>query len=347
MTLHATLRGPVLAYQRHRDRIEDAAVAAALALVVGLFLNGMAVYPAQWQSALLIGIFGLGVRSRAWGYYAAVAALLWPMWALSPYLMTLFLAVALLPREWIIEALPWALLIASAPLLAQWQMIGLVPLLAGVIAGPTTGLWAGILAALWLKMAGGLAGWMPEIGALYGAPFSLDLIRAQVAGSNSLDTLRMLVEPFAQSSFLLLLHALQIVLWGLAGWAVGKLREIEWRNGEPRFLLIPTLALGSLMLWATLFLLPAWLEVQPLATFLTSPLPTVGLALSALATAVGSALYEMVRRPVTQQPRRGFQVRMTREGPVTMSSEPQAAPTRRAPHVAPLGDDDVIMLELD
>ncbi len=348
LDLRPSLRNPLLVYQRHRDRIEDAAVAAVLMLLVGLFLEGMGVFEGQWRTVILVAIFGLGAQRRAWGYYAAIAALIWPLWLLSPYLMTLFLVVALLPRNWMIEVLPWALLVASAPLLAEWQIVALVPLLAGLVAGPTTGLWAGAAAALWLKLAGGLAGWMPpEMVALHGASFALELIRPNVAQANSLETLLLLAAPFAESSLLFLLHALQIALWGIAGWLVGRVRRLEWRSGQPQFPLVLALAPGALTLWAALYLVPAWLEVESLARFLFAPTPTVGLAVAALAAALLSSAYESVQRPVARYVRRSHTptVRMSREGPV-----PVGGISRRGEHIRPErspGDDDVIMLELD
>ncbi|MGH2543366.1 MAG: hypothetical protein ACRDIB_11235 [Ardenticatenaceae bacterium] len=339
----ALVRNPVLLVRRHRNLVENAAVAAALALLVGIFLQASAVFPAQWHAGILLTIFVLGAYSRAWGYYAAVAALLWPLWLLSPFLTMLFLAGALLSRARMIAALPWVLLAVSAPLLAEWHVIGFVPLLAGLIAGPATGLWSGLLAALWLKMAGGLAGWLPEMGALHGAPFALDLFQARIGDANPIETLLLLIRPFAQPSPVL--HALQIAAWGLAGGLVGRVRRIEWQRGEPRYPLVPALASGALLLWGALYLVPAWLELQPLAAFLFAPSPAVGLALSALLAALGATLYEFLPhprpRPVPPRPT----VHMSREGPITVSKV-----QRRGDHIRPgasAEEDELIMLELD
>lgn len=341
-------RGPVLTYQRHRDAIENTLLAAALTLLVGVFLDATGAYPEQWRMVLLLALFALGAQARAWGYYAAVAILLWPLWSLSPHLMALFLAVALLPRGWIIEGLPWALLIVAAPLLAEWQVVALVPLLAGLLAGPMVGLWAGGLTALWLKLVAGLSGWLPELGDLHGVPFTLAAIEPRIADTTSLEILERLAAPFAQSSSLLLLHLLQIVAWALAGWLVGKIRHLDWRNGEPRFLFAPALAAGTLVLWVALFLIPAWLELKPLAAFLTAPLPTVGLALSAIMAALLTTLYESVQRPVPRRtPRpRPAPSRVGREGVETVRDD-SAPPHRPWAEPARPEEDDVIMLELD
>ncbi len=295
------LNSPLLLYQRHRERIEDALVAVGLAVLVALFLNAANVAAGPWRTVLLLAIVGSGTYSRALGYHVALAVLLWPLWALSPYLALLLLAVALPLRGWLIERLGWVLLIAGAPALAQWQVVGVVPLLAGLVAGPRTALGVALFAALWLKMVGGLAGWQPEMGALHGASLSLAAIEARVAGASFPDTMRLLAVPLTHSP---LLHALQIAAWGAAGWLVATLRQVEWKEGRPQLPLVPVLATGVLVLWSALFLLPVWFDSQSFFALLAAPTPTVGLALSAILAALLSALYESVHHPVTTRAKR-------------------------------------------
>ena len=344
--LSIAFRSPVLIYQRHYKAIENVFIAAALTFLVGLFFDATAIYPYQWRTVLLVTIFVVGAQWRDWGYYIAFAALLWPLWNLSPYLMTLFVAVALLPRYWIIESLPWALLVVSAPILAEWQIIGLVPLLAGLVAGPTTGWWAGVFCVLWLKLVAGMSGLMPEVGALHGLAFSLAAIETNFIDASSLETLERLAEPFAQSSFLLLLHLLQVAAWGLAGWMVGKIHKKEWRKGRPPFIIVPTLALGFFVLWAALYLLPAWLELQTFTVFLKNSLPTAGLALSVLSAGLLAAFYESIQRPVLPQhiPSVEPSVGKSAMETVVETSSPSSRPWSPPPRPE---QDDVIMLELD
>ncbi|MDQ4076520.1 MAG: hypothetical protein M3220_09775 [Chloroflexota bacterium] len=334
----------MLTYEHHRDRVEGGVVAAGLAWLVGIFLREAGAFPHAWQTMIPLAVFVLGTWARAWGYYAAVAVLLWPLWLLSPYLMTFFLAITVLPQKWIIDALPWALLVASAPLLAEWQMVGMVTLLAGLLVGATAGWWAGVFTALWLKVVAALCGWVPEIGALYGASFALDLIRSRVVDATLLEIVALVVEPFSQSPSLLFLHVVQIGAWGLAGWLVGKVRQIDWRNEEPLFPFAPALAPGVLVLWVAMFVVPAWLGFEPLTRFLTYRLPTVGLAVSALAAALLTTVAEDVLRPVHPTPRRGA-IHTRHRGRVEASNL-----LRRNEHIRPessMNEDEVIGLEVD
>ncbi|MGB0383786.1 MAG: hypothetical protein ACPGWR_03100 [Ardenticatenaceae bacterium] len=351
--LSLTFRGPVLIYQRHRQAIENLLIAGALTLLVGLFLDATAIYPAQWRTVLLLTILMVGTQWRDWGYYIAFASLLWPLWNLSPYLMTLFVAVALLPRYWIIEYLPWVLLVVSAPLLTEWQIIALVPLLAGLVAGPATGWWTGVLSVLWVKLVAGMSGVLPELGALHGLFFSLAPIESHFTHASSLETLELLAAPFAESSFLLLLHLLQAAAWGLAGFLVGTIHEMEWRKGRPSFILLPTLALGFLVLWAGLYLLPAWLELQSFSVFLKDWMPTAGVALSVLAAGLLAMFYESMQRPVpppdlpregapTVEPRVPSGASKPRREPFVESKRPSSRPVKLRPM-----QDGTIMLEFD
>jgi hypothetical protein len=347
MILQSPVHGVLLSYQRHRKFIQNSLIAAALTLLVGLFLEATNAFSEQWRLVLLLTIFAIGAQSRDWGYYLAVSVLSYALWDLSPYFMSLFVAVALLPRLLIINYLPWALLVVSTPLLAEWQAIGLVPLLAGLIAGPTVGLSVGLLAALWLKLVAGLAGWMPELGALHGLSFTIEMIEARVSDATSLETLKLLAAPFSQSSTILLLHVLQITGFGIAGWLVGKVRQIEWRQGKPPFVLLPTLAVGFLPLWGAIYLLPAWLEIQSFTMFWTNPLPAAGLALSALTAALLSAFYENVQRPL---PNRRAAANRRRQKDNNTSE--RSTPDRRAWSDAraqdgSLSEGNIIMLEFD
>ena len=344
----SAFREPTLIYQRHRNTIENILTAAALTYLVGLFFNATKIYPDQWRTVLLVSIFVVGAQWRDWGYYLAFAALLWPLWNLSPYLMTLFVAVALLPRYWIIQALPWILLVMSAPILAEWQILGLVPLLAGLVAGPKTGWWTGLFCALWLKLVAGMSGLMPELGALHGMIFSISAIELNFVNASSLETLERLAEPFTQSSFLLLLHLLQIGAWGLAGWVVGTIEQKEWRKSRPRFLIILTLTAGFLILWSALYLLPAWLELQSMTAFLRNQLPTIGLALSALSAGLLAALHESLQRPVPPRPIPYTEPPVTTPNKQATVDASSPSPSSRPWSPPPRPEqDDVIMLELD
>lgn len=344
MTAQSTLRGPLLTYQRHRERIEDILVATGLSFLVGLFLNATHVYPQEWQLVLLLTIFVVGTQAREWAYYVAIATVLWPLWFISPYLMALFVAVALLPRTLIIEHLPWILLVLSAPLLAEWHALALPPLLAALIAGASIGFWVGALTAFWIKLVAGLSGWIPELAALHGQAFTLTPIETLVRDASSLETLELLAAPFIQSSSMLLLHVLQIVAWGCAGWLVGKIIQVDWQQVSPHIAIIPSLSAGLILLWSAIYLLPAWLELQPLSYVLSHPLPMAGLLLSALTAGCLASLYEEIQRPVSPRLiRASGQARQQKHKP-QQTSNTQPSPSWSN---TPSNKEKLILLEFD
>jgi hypothetical protein len=342
-------------YQRHRPVIDNLLVAGFLALGVFRIWNVSGLFGMEWHIVLALTVLALGVQQRAWGYYAAVAAILIPLWNLSPYLMTLFVAATLLPRQWWIDRLPLVLLAASAPLLAEWHILGLAPLIAGLVGGPAAGFGVGVGSAIWMKLVAGLAEIPAELGYLHGVRVTWAAIAVHTQEASSLEILRMVVAPFIAGSSALLLHLLQSVGWGAAGWLVGKVRRLHWVKGEPRFLFVPALATGALVLWIAIFMVPAWLGIQSAWLFLSASRVTAGIALASIATAFVTTILERTRRPVVQRvPRPAYTRRRTREGMVLIPTNPEAdvvTTTGRWRNPTPLppeaDDEGVIMLEID
>lgn len=342
-------------YQRHRPLIDNLLVAGFLALGVFRLWNVSGLFGMEWHIVIALAVLALGVQQRAWGYYAAVAALLLPLWNLSPYLMTLFVAGALLPRRWWIEQLPFVLLAASAPLLAEWHVPGLAPLLAGLVGGPAAGFGVGLGSALWMKVVAGLAEIPAELGYLHGVRMTWAAMATHTQEASSLEILQMIGAPFLAGSSLFLLHSLQSVGWGVAGWLVGKVRRHHWVKGEPRFHFVPAIATGALFLWATIFMIPAWLGLQSAWLFLGAGRIVAGIALAGIATAFVTTILERTRRPVALRvPRPAYTRRRTREGMVLIPTNPEAdvlTTTGRWRSPAPLppeaDDEGVIMLEID
>ncbi len=334
----------LLFYQTQRHLVDNGLQALGLTVLTGLVLQSSvaAVYPPQWVTVLLIGIFLLGTRSPSWGYGAAVITLLWPLWHISPYLMALFLAVTVLARGPILDNLPWALLVVATPLLAQGYLIALPPLVAGLLGGPTAGLWVGLLAALWAKLFGGMGGLPVDLLALNEYAFDANLLAQRFAGANSLETLRLLIAPFAAGSVVLLLHLLQILAWGLVGYAVGRVRGTAWTERAPWTGAAVAVVAGTATAWGGLYALPAWLQFATLQEMRRTPGTLVGLAAAALLTLAIYNVYHAARRPVFP---RAQAVRVRRGWPVrNIQREGQTPPPR--PTSAD-GQEDLIMIELD
>lgn len=325
-------------YQGQRETIDNALQAAGITVLVGIVLHASvtAVYPSEWVTILLITTFALGVREPGWGYIAAVTVVLWPLWSLSPYLMALFLAIVVLARGIILDNLPWALLIIGAPLLAQGYVAALVPLAAGILAGPTVGLWTGALSALWLKLFGGMVNLSPDLLTLNEHAVDGTALASRFADANSLETLRLLVAPFASDSTVLLLHVLQIGAWAGAGYLAGKIRSSMLAERSPWGAVGAAAVAGAAVTWAGFYALPLWLNLADVSILTTTPWTHAGVILAGgLSTAVYA--FRHVLRTPSPGPKR---VKVRRGWSTVMSSDDDTSTSHPQ-------DDDLIMIELD
>ena len=292
-------------WQRHWPNAVLVLRALALAAVVAGFLHASGAYATELDFLFVVILFVLTLRDRELGFIATLAVLAWPLFRLSPALMLLGLVPLLAARARIVEHLPWALLVVVSPVLAEWQLVALAPLLAGVLAGPRAGMWSGLIAALWLKLVAGLAGVaVPELGALHGVLLPLEQIatRAEIVGVRGVPAL--LLGPLGGSLSLFALHLLQVLAWGGAGWIAGQLRQLQWNGQAPGWPLVHVLAAPLLLLWGSIYLLPSVVGWQPWDTFLRYPGPTVGLAVAGLAAALVVTLHDTVQEGMSGRVRR-------------------------------------------
>src|SRR5215212_6818643 len=127
--------------------LERALVAVGLAgaVVASGLLPG---YPVEWRAVLALAVLAVGVWSAPVGYFAAVAVTALPLWSLSPYLMVLFLALAVIPHRLILQHLPLALLVVWTPALIVLRLELALPVAVGLWAGARRGAVVGAAAAL-------------------------------------------------------------------------------------------------------------------------------------------------------------------------------------------------------
>ena len=221
--------------------------------------------------------------------------------------------------------------------------------LAGMMLGPVGGFWVGALSALWLKVAGGMGGLPTDLLTLHIQPILLATITERFHNLNSLETLQRLVAPFTLGPNKLLLDVLQIIACGLAGAIVGWVRQMNWAEHRPWANLALALFLGSLTLWAAVFLLPIWVGAGTVMILFDDWYTTVGIFLCAvIALGLYSLRYLLTRvrkRPITAG---------ASSLPLTAPGTPGKAPTTEprkggSPLATKSGDDpkDVIKLELD
>ncbi len=338
----------VFQYQTRRDVAERGVSAVGLAVLSHVLYQAQPVYPSDWRPFILIALFCAALYNTTLGYFLAVALAMWPLWTLSPHLASLFLAAAVLAQSPILRRLPWTLLVTATPMLA-WNLIsGLGPLMAGMTLGPGGGFWVGALAALWLKVAGGMAGHSTDLLTLHQQPILISAISVRYTSQTSLDTLRLIVEPFNTGrSSLLLLDVLQVLLWGLAGALVGWLRQRLWAERRPWLNLIVSLLAGALLIWFSIFALPVWLQLEPPALLWSDAWLSVGILATALIAGLTYAARYLLNRPARRSKVRILPVKFQPSPDGGPGSDPASQTVSANPSISNDKDDDVIMLELD
>src|SRR5512134_1496760 len=109
-------------YQSRRDLANRAIPALGLALLLDALLKSALAYPAERHTFLVVVAALCAFYHPLLGFAAALAVAFWPLWTLSPYLATLFIAVAVFLHLVILKHIRWALLVAAAPMLA-WNLV--------------------------------------------------------------------------------------------------------------------------------------------------------------------------------------------------------------------------------
>ncbi|MCK6630534.1 MAG: hypothetical protein L6R45_35870 [Anaerolineae bacterium] len=298
-------RGPHNLYRRYQALLESTATAAGLAAVVTLALLNMAVYPVNWVLVLGTGIAVLGIRWPLLAYIVAVAVLVYPIFIINFYLAVLFLGISALSQRAFVHYMGAAVLILGTPILAEYHLHWLVPILAGLWWGGATGAWIGVLAAMWGKILGGMAGMNIDWLALAGHAPDAEAIVTRFAEANSLQTLLLLVEPFAATSGVILYNLLQVIGWAVAAGFVGELAGRKWVKYRAPWSILVLTAGGGLILLATHLGLPYWLnEAVTEATLAALKDPTGPLFSLIVVIIVGTTVHslrETLELPVAPQ----------------------------------------------
>jgi hypothetical protein len=258
--MSALLRFPHGLMRRYLSLLERLLVSAGLAgLLYGLMSN-LPVYPTNWDLVILAAVFVVALWSPTVAYFIAAAAALYPLYSLSLYVAVLFLAVAVLGQRVFIHNLGPLVLVLAAPWLAQYNLAWVIPLLGGLWWGAAGGAWMGALAALWGQLAAGMAGLNPDWLALTGTAPTVDGVARRFGQADSLQTLKLILEPFAPTSTVLLYHLLQVVAWSVVGGLVGALADRTWMRQRRPWATLAAGLLGALALLGAHVGLSLWLE---------------------------------------------------------------------------------------
>ena len=258
--LAQTFRGPHNLYRRYQASLEGAITAFGLALVVTLTLSNLAVYPTNWVWLIGSAIALVGARSPMIGFSLSAVVITYPLFAINFYLAVIFIAVSLLGHRFFVHYLGATVLILATPLLAEFHFHWLVPIFVGLWWGGVTGAWVGGLACLWGKIIGGLVGFNIDWLVMAGQSVDIRLMNERFADSNSLETLLLLVEPFASDPDIMLYNLLQIIGWAVAAGIVGTLTQYKWVKYRTPWSILIVTTVGGLILMATHLTLPYWLS---------------------------------------------------------------------------------------
>ncbi|MCB0192278.1 MAG: hypothetical protein KDJ65_10080, partial [Anaerolineae bacterium] len=361
--------------------LESALTSIAFAAVVILTVNSAEVFPYNWVIVTGVAMAILGIRWPILAYIIAVAAMLYPIFTINFYLAVLFLAVSALGHRLFVHYLGATTLVLATPFLAQYHVHWLIPILGGLWWGGITGIWIGGVAALWGKVLAGMAGMETDWLVLAGRVPDIAAIAARFEGANSLNTLLLIIEPFASSSTVILYNLLQIIGWAVAGGFVGSLAWRRWVKYSAPWSIMVVTAAGGLIMLVTHVGLPYWLtEAMTESSALASQDPIAPLFSLVVVIIVGTIIYSLresldlpvapkrklgarrqTRKPGFSQPFKLFR-RSSKESqsPTQLQSEPvsESIPTSRrpvrVPHhdelpewEPPKSDSGLIMLEID
>jgi hypothetical protein len=338
-------------YQRFQSFWDRSVAAVGLAVLLWAAAEATTSYPQEWRLFLVAALVVSGLASPRVAYVLFILLIAYPLYSISVYLAALLLAVMILGYPWATRNLNATVLILVAPALLPWHMEVSIPLLAGLWWGERTGMLVGGLAAVWLKLLAGMAGQTLDLARLSGWAPAASTVVDRFSGLNSFQTVMELINPFAASSQMLMLHLLQVLAWALAGYVVGRLVlrtwSDRWRGWAPLLSAVPAAA----VLWATYVFVPYLWQWQEEGFALPSENLMGWVFLPALVAAAARQFYLYLRRPVLRPLRR-------RTSPQP-EPQPPSRPVTPSPHRATSretiqrsrklseADDDLIMLEID
>lgn len=354
--------------RRYLSLLERLLVAAGLSGLLYGLMSSLPVYPPNWDLVVVAAVFVIALVWPGAAYFIAVLAAAYPLYTLSLYVAVLFLAVALLGQRVFIHNLGATVLVLATPWLARYHVAWIVPLLGGVWWGAAGGAWMGGLAALWGQVAAGMAGLNPDWLTLIGTSPSIAGVAQRFGEANSLETLKLILEPLAPNATLLLYHLLQVIAWAVVGGIVGTLADRTWIQHRRPWGTIMIGVLGAFALLGAHVGLGLWLEQHTLATLSPVwPLLTATAVIVAIVVGTLEGLRDFLEHPlppVRRRTRPHRPPRYTSAHPAQPRNPPQARSgvggQAREPERAPLPvptqlpdwepadeSDDLIMLELD
>jgi hypothetical protein len=340
-------RMPAWLYQRYRPLFDRLFPSLGMALIFVLVNQATDTFSSAWLGFVAGAILATGLTAPVVGYVLFVLALAYPLYSISIYVAALALSILILFAFFVPRHLAALVLVLATPLLITYRITWVVPLLAGLWWAEWGGVLVGMGGALWLKTFAGMCGATPDFIRLGGQRLATPWLIARFHTANSLQTLVWLVEPLAPDSQTLLLHVLEILGWGLAGYGVGLMRQRNQGSSRPSLGILASIVVGALALSFGSLLLPMALGLRQASDLPISLLSGFLLECS-WSGVIAMGLYRVSRylaRPAVL--------------PVRSRTEPRRPSTQPAPEPAPrpwvhpqprASEDeptDIIMIDLD
>ncbi len=223
---------PAWLYQRYRSFFDRLVPSLGLGLLFVLVNQATGIFSSDWLWFIASGIIVAGLIAPVVGYVLFVLALAYPLYSISIYLAALALSILILLAFFVTHYFAALVLVLAIPLLVAFRITWAVPLFAGLWWAEWGGVLVGMGGAFWLKIFAGMCRVTPDLIQLSGQTLATSEMIDRFHTANSLQTLRWLTEPLAPDSQTLLLHILEILGWGLAGYGVGLMRRRM--EGMPR-----------------------------------------------------------------------------------------------------------------
>lgn len=339
-------RVPAWLYQRYRAVWDRLLPAAGMAALFWWVARTTGVFSQEWQWFIAGGILIAGLFASLAGYIAFILALAYPLYSISIYVAALAVTVLTLPAFFLTQHLGAVVLALTVPAFSVGRLGSAVPLLAGLWWAEWGGTWVGLGSALWLKFFAGMCGADPDFVHLGGVSLAGERLVERFSAANSLQTLVWLVQPLAPDSRTLLLHILQMMGWGLAGYGLGLIRQRMGRMARPNVGLMAAVGAGLLGLNLGVMVLPLALGLDVVTS----------VPVHFLVECLGSGLLVMgvyvlrryLMRPVLSRP---FEARLDTSEPAPGTAREPAQGHQPAIGITPRPRDeehtDIIMIDLD
>jgi hypothetical protein len=241
--------GPAWLYQRYRVFFDRLVPALGLAWLFVLTNRATGTFPGEWLGFIAGSILVAGLAAPLAGYVLFLLALVYPLYSISIYVAALALTVLIVLGFFVTRHFAAIVLVLAIPLLSTCRIAPLVPLLAGLWWAEWGGVLVGMGSALWLKTFAGMCGATPDLVQLGGQALAPQQLIDRFHATNSLQTLLQLAEPLAPDPQALLLHILEILGWGLAGYGAGLMRRRIETTRRPAIGLLASISAGMLGLW--------------------------------------------------------------------------------------------------